>query len=63
MPACNAIVGSSMHNSQDSQAMQLPDVLHTVVRLPEEHQRLFHQMKELQAALLRTSEPADPKVQ
>lgn len=57
-----------MDSSQDSQldneqAMQLPDVQHTVVRLPEEHQRLFDQMKEQQAAMLRSSEPADAQVQ
>ena len=63
----DSAVDLSIDSSQDSQgagdqALQLPDVQITVVRLPDQHQRLFEQMKQEQVVLLRNIEGVDPQV-
>lgn len=60
-------VDLSIDSSQDSQgasdqALQLPDVQITVVELPDQHQRLFEQMKQEQVVLLRDIENVDSQV-
>ena len=60
-------VDLSIDSSQDSQgasdqALLLPEVQRTVVRLPDQHQRLFEQMKQEQVVLLRNIEGVDPQV-
>lgn len=64
---CSPRLDLTTDSSQDSQgggdeALHLPDVQHTVVRLPEQHQKLFDQMKQEQTALLRNVENVDQQV-